>query len=39
MIQCGVAALEKGPAIFYMLRLALGHLASSESIHISLLGH
>ncbi len=39
MIQYGVAALEKDPAISYGLRLVLDHLACSEPINITLLDH
>ena len=39
MIQYGVAALEKDPAISCGLRLVLDHLACSESINITLLDH
>jgi hypothetical protein len=39
MIQYGVAALEKDPAISCGLRLVLDHLACSESINITLLNH
>jgi hypothetical protein len=36
MIQYGVAALEKDPAILCGLRLVLNHLGGSESISIIL---
>ena len=36
MIQYGVAALEKDPAILCGLRLVLNHLGGSESINITL---
>jgi hypothetical protein len=39
MIQTGVAALEKEPAISCGLRLVLDHLACSEPIAINLLEH
>jgi len=39
MIQSGVAALEKDPAIPFGLRLVLDHLGYSEPIKPTLLEH
>ena len=36
MVQYGVAALEKDPAILCGLRLVLDHLGGSESVNITL---